>query len=283
MEKLVEVLKPVLKTIALTAGLFLLFWYGGGFSERQSLVLAISLCALYWLLNSFISGIAQFLRREQQFQPFWVHVEPRWYELLYDNNLVSDKGEWEKIQQQVKNLMPSEYNVLRDGITFIVLKPSNGSSYPGLIYRSDLRQRHFGYSGWLHLATQVDFCEPIREFIKKPTDWTGSFFAPEVFIKWGADGYDLGITLDIVDGRYPQRQTLAVLPYAEFGHYHTPWEDFPFKKKWARWRKLRGKRKEALHQHGWKIQGEWEEDPELGHIRYCVEHRFFTVSHNALP
>lgn len=101
---------------------YLLLAYVAGFSVRQSIVLALLMA---WLVGA-IAEIAEIARpaRRKRFSPYYVRVDPNWYDLLLDFKLISKPEEWHTLRESFETLPSTEYRVLRSGFCFTIVNQS---------------------------------------------------------------------------------------------------------------------------------------------------------------
>src|ERR1039458_9291767 len=104
----------------------------------------IALLVLFRPAEKFFKNLVR--AHAGHFEPYRVWIEPNWFQLLLDYGLVKDLDEWHEVWARIDHIPASDYDVLRDGISFTVLKPD-------LIYRDDHKK----------FSTSVKFEEPIME------------------------------------------------------------------------------------------------------------------------
>lgn len=171
-------------------------------------------------------------KKRGEFTPFYVKIEPNWYKLLKDYELIDDKG-WRELMGKFPKNTPGRYNVIRDGIVFTLLESKENRD---LIYWNNTNSFH----------TEVDFRAIIEE-LEKPIDKEGFQYTPEFYVKWGIEGYEIGITTPesskeiVMMGDNNELVKIATLPYAVF---NMPKYRFGIIKA--------DKRKEYLQKFGWK-------------------------------
>jgi hypothetical protein len=241
----------VVKTLVVAGSLYLLFRYAAEFSLRQSIALT-ALGELVWGLFVYGSA-ARYV--EPTFKPFYVRVMPNWLELLRDQNLIKDEKDWQTLYAGVEGRPPSEYSALRSGIMLTVLRTEPRSFLPALVYSNNHRT----------FATEVHVCEPISDRFDP--------LGPEIYLKWGVNGYELGITVVHIErgGLEPRKRlVIAILPYEEFCFY---WYTPQFVAQ--HWEKLRKRRDQLLAENGWTRA-------QSGYSEICLEHKYFRVFHNSI-
>jgi hypothetical protein len=242
--------KNVGKALACIA-LFLFLYLVVGLSYDRSSGLAILLALLlFWRVL-----------KPSHFEPYWVWIKPNWYQLLLDYGLISNLEEWQRITAELQHIPTSDYNVIRDGIRFTVLKPD-------LIYRNDDRE----------FASDVKFTEPLREIsLISSGGWQ---YHPSVSIGFAIQyvqdcAYEIRVTAPDSVKHVGQdengRVVVALLPWVEFGFYR---EEFNLR----RWDKLRAKRDKQMQEHGWTRD---ESEPYHG-APHSVKHKYFTVLHKRI-
>jgi len=249
-----KLVKMLVKALAVAVALLVSFRYMAGFSLKQSIVLTV-LAVAGWEFCVYVQATRH---AEPTFRPFYVRVIPNWYELLRDYNLIRDDQAWLELKAKLERAPASEYIVLRNGITFTVLNAEPHSFWPSLIYSNN--HGNFG--------TKVDFCEAI--------DRIGG---PEVCIKWGVHGYEIGITVSNIEpgGIEPRKWlVIAALPIEEFCLY---WYETEFLVQ--HWQEFKKRRDELLEENGWKRKD--VSIPEI-HVDWPdhIEHRYFTVEHKSI-
>ncbi|TRZ48916.1 hypothetical protein D4Q80_03015 [bacterium] len=192
-------------------------------------------------------------QKQEEFSPVRISIQPKWDELFKDYNIADDNSWDSKVTEE------KEYNVLREGINFTILKPD-------LIYDND----------WHSFKTTVDFRRKIDEVSpnKYGTDFIG------VYINSGIEGYELGIrTPESHEKSFKEKQQykgyfgddsdlikIATIPYSEFLF---PWYVMQSKKK-------KEKIDKNLKKFEWTRQAP---DAELSRVDSSValEHRYFSV------
>ena len=188
---------------------------------------------------------------------------PKWYELLLDHNLIKDIDEWKQILAGLDLIPASDYNLLRDGITFTVLKPAD------LIYRDDRKE----------FSRYVKFEEEIPGI----TYYTarGNTFYSYLSISHAGLGYELRISaqdsLQHLERDEKDHVRAAFLPREAFCFY---WED---KGKFSErhWKRLRATQEKLMEKNGWE---EIEETKPyyIAEIPTHIEHKYFTVWHKRI-
>jgi hypothetical protein len=201
------------------------------------------------------------------FQPYRVSIKPNWYQLLLDFGLIKDLDEWQRIASSLEVVPPSDYNVLRDGITFTVLKPS-------LIYRNDRKE----------FATHVKFVEFLAEVsLLHPDGWEQhpsisvdfAAYAKEM-PREGAYGISLTSTNSVGEQMrdYDGRVVAALLPWAEFRFYREDPGEFELR----RWSKLSAVRDKRRKEFGWEL----EREPESRDEPSLIQHKYFALRHQRI-
>ena len=162
----------------------------------------------------------------------------------------------------MKQFQSGSTQVLRDGIRFTMLKPQ---VLEGLIFRNDRKSFH----------SKVDFRERIDEI--ELLDKRLAFpFNPTAFVRWGANGLDIGISTpgSLSKSVHPLDHsdliTVATLPYSVLEPYGNRAAAF------SSWEKRAAARKKSLAQYGWKQE---EHDSDLPDWPAILEHKYVFVSH----
>jgi hypothetical protein len=91
----------------------------GGFPIRQGIMLWLLLVGLW-------SAIKDAAAEPARFQPYWVSVMPRWYEILTDLKLISSPEDWRSLAKSFRS--SPDYNILRDGVAFTVIQQGGGEA-----------------------------------------------------------------------------------------------------------------------------------------------------------
>ncbi len=244
-------LKDISKVLACVA-LFLLLFFVVGFSFDRSFGLGV-LLALFLFWRAL---------KPPHFEPYWVSIQPNWYQLLLDYGLIKDLEEWQQMASRLEHFPAWDYNVLRDGIRFTVLKPD-------LIYRDDRK----------NFSRYVKFEENIPEitFYTAAGQWPCQ---PSLSIDRDVGGYALRISapdsLQNLQRDEKGHVTAAWLPGEEFSFYR---ED-PGEVNQKRWDKLIASRDKRMRENEWKreeTRGWWGRD-----YPSSIEHKYFTVYHKRI-
>ncbi len=146
-------------------------------------------------------------KKKAEFSPFHIQILPNWYELLKDHKLV-DENSWKELQGKIYSDKKVGYDVLRYGISFTVLRADENSD---LIYNNNRQSFH----------SEVDFREKIED-IKIPNKDIHIPYTPELWVKWGIEGYEMGITTPesfskvIMVGDDNDLIKLTTIPYSLF-------------------------------------------------------------------
>jgi hypothetical protein len=239
-------------------------------------------------------------RAESVFEPFCVSIHPKWYELLSDFKLIGGMEEWHRLREQAERVPASEYNVLRSGFLFTVIQPpSDQGLLPGLTYWNN----HKMFLSKVELSASIveikDVWPGLEEehpFLKHPR-WAQ---LPEVYFKWGAGGYELGLEVQLEwwenlcksggIGELAKVETykdplcgttrllIATLPYSEFDIYYdgVEYDEKSLKKQ-------QESRDQQLAEKGWERKDR-PYNPEDGFQDPWshVEHKYFEVAHREI-
>src|SRR5688572_26026117 len=108
---MLSTLTRLLKALLFAAAVSAVFYFVGGFSTMQSILLALVILLVYSDLHR---------RFPQRITPFNVVVKPHWALLLKDTGL-ADEEKWKAIKPSVPE-RPEAYNVLHSGVSFTVLE-----------------------------------------------------------------------------------------------------------------------------------------------------------------
>jgi hypothetical protein len=253
-------------------------YFVADFSIRQSAALALFAAYVIYGLRMMT------LRPDLIFLPHFIHIRPRWYEILTDLELISAAEEYDKLYQAFNALSPEQYNVFRDGVWFTVLD-SETIGQRTLIYSDDYH----------NFVSKVDF----ERNLKPLTLWRESEepslgeWPVEFFVKGGGGTYRLGVIVPEwwwvrketklggklleIDrcraGIYGTVElTIATIPGSEFTTY---WKrSDPYRKGDDIWRKLCVEDREKF---GWTVEDKPERNsPEM------LKHKYFEVRHRGI-
>jgi hypothetical protein len=110
-----------LREICLVATpIFLLFRFVGGFSVRQSILVALLTHTLYLRFHVFHH---LYIFRKPTFNPYGIHISFKWEQILQDSELIHGDEHWAEIRGKAQSSPAQVHSVLRDGIRFNVLGP----------------------------------------------------------------------------------------------------------------------------------------------------------------
>jgi len=245
-------MKGIIKSVAVFIIVMLCFVYFGNFTNQQAALLA--------LLAVFLYGHLKEKEIKNKFEPFSIQIFPKWYQILKDHKLVDDK-KWKEIQEKIYKDPSEKYNVLKNGITFTILKPE-----PQLVFNNNRN----------YFSADVDFREKIEEI---ETAWgeLNLKYTPEFYIKWGLGQYELGITTGesfskvVMVGDDNELIPLATLPYAEFLPYYGV--------------DINGQAKLKLDQKlkelGWE-RDDYAPDDIIGSFPSSLKHKYFDVNYKGI-
>ncbi len=240
-----------------TAGLisFLALYYGAAFSARQAAALSLFGLALYKFLYEPLKR-ARWI--DEKFLPYWVVVRPKWDELLFDYGLVRTIEELRAIYAQAANTPSSQYNLVRDNITFTVVRPD-------IIFHN--KGNYF--------SRDVDLWLPIEE-VKLPPEIGDTraqemqlTHSPYICVRSRVNGIEIALAKRPSDST---GKVSAVLPHAEFAVYLTKSETNS-----GRLAKLDKARDDLIKQAGWtRKERVIDIAPEM------LEHKYFEVEHKPI-
>lgn len=124
--------KKIIKEILIVAGAFVALRYVASFSLPQSLVLiAIAYAAHTWVIDLLAETV---ISLEEGFDPFYIDVRPNWWNIMLDFKLVESEEEYRQLWDRVHEAPEWKYNLIRDGVRFIVLRPKVDDYKPALVY-----------------------------------------------------------------------------------------------------------------------------------------------------
>jgi len=191
--------------------------------------------------------------KKGQFLPFRVWIHPKWDKLLMDYKMQEqyEKNMEEEKAGLTKNIL-IKFDVLKEAISFTVLKCDEDNH---LIYNDNHHSFH----------TKVYFRETIERirFSIKSLSFT---FSPDLYVKWGIDGYELGITTpESKENEFYDLIAITEIPYGFFGIGQL-----------LKPEQVKGK----LRQYGWVMEEISEE--RLSGRPLEINHKYFTVYYDQI-
>jgi len=190
-------------------------------------------------------------KKKRQFVPVSITILPLWRSLLIDYGVINEEG-WKSLQIN-KDIDPSTYNVLLNGMNFTILKSDDDSV---LIYGKDTNKFY----------SEVDFSAYINEI-----DYSGvpGLLNPCFYVRTYIEGYELGVTtkeslkkgISHRDSRVP----VTTLPFCIF---RLPRYKYGILKQ--------NEEEKMLEKHGWKREERDEYDRMTG-SPYTLKHKYFKV------
>lgn len=252
----------------------LLLWFGGGytlffyvahFGAIQSLILAgVALCAA----DGYRVATKAAERTQAAFEPFWIRIEPNWYNLCQDFKLY-DVANWGELQQKCGAASPADYSVVRNGFSFTMLSPT-------LYYSNDHRS----------FFRDLDFRMPAEEFRPEGGDQMSGSFAPRFYVKRRLAGptksilvIDLGLVTaeSLKRSRYPtddaDEMSVASLPeIVFFGYMHPDLYNYDMM------RKIEEQSNALLADFGWERKKRDPEDRWM-HCPIEITHKYVKVTY----
>jgi hypothetical protein len=267
MNEWLEAAKGLAKNLLRFAAGYAFCFYVGHFTEVQSLIIAfIALCALEG--NRLAFKIAA--KHPQNFEPYWISIEPQWYEICHDFGLaVGEK--WTDLQEKCKS-SSGEYNVLQNGVNLTALSHT-------LFYSND-HKRFF---------TGLDFNISIEEL--RPQAGNRFSFAPQFYVKQTVAGekksrvpvieFGLVTQESIKETFHPADRRanipIAQLPEIVFYAYAHAEDDYSIDKM----EKVEKRTDKLLAQFGW-TKGERDPDDSWLHWPLEIKHKYVHVSYRDL-
>lgn len=261
--------------------------YIADFTLRQSMVLAlIAMLIGYYVreelrkLNERIGNAVE--KPAYKFVPYHIRIDPQWQQLLIDFKLIGSAEQWAQTEKSV-------YEALPYGFSCTILEKQD-EWQEGLIYRGPILGS---------FARTVEFEEVIA-----PIQFEEAPRKLRLFVKPGADGYDLGIVVpekwwDRVKASCPKplkeksgemwyeaELTIATLSYAEFDWYWQPESGvgpgnrsigeprYYIHEKWRE--QIIAQRDEQRIKLGWKEAEHVDGAPNR------IEHSYFAVAHSQI-
>ena len=111
-------IKAVVAYLFAAGFFFLILVYFADFPMRQGFILVL----MWASLTRAVELLAR--RPAGRFSPYYVRVDPNWYDLLMDFKLTSKPEDWQAIRKSFEESPSTEYRVLRNGICFTVVHQS---------------------------------------------------------------------------------------------------------------------------------------------------------------
>lgn len=252
-----------IESVLLMTAMYALFRYSGHFPHEQSGLLALVCGGFAWIVYC----VSQERKKERLFSPFWISIEPAWYAIFLDFKILDEQG-CDALRQQLRSVTAVHgeppYHVLRNGVTFTVLKPD-------LVYWND----RCSFRGSMNLQMEIsEITGEIRSAIFPE-------YEARFCVRSGNVGYEFGIkTAESVqralDSKDPDHGSetglirIATLPYWQFWIYYHGLQ---------RTKKTERQMVQALKEYGWE---EEERDPEFPGWPVSLRHKYFTVHHRPL-
>jgi hypothetical protein len=268
------------------AGLWIALYTLAGFSVRQTTAIVV------------IAGVFEYalwvakLRPSILLVPHRIHIQPRWFAILSDLELIATPEEYDQLHESFSSLPPGQYNVFRDGVCFTVLTSKH------------FGQRTLVYSNDFHtFVSEVDFergLAPLTVADESPLRNSPAPLgptSPRLFVRYGGGGCSMGVivhdwwwekrkeSVTAKTGKLDAREayfdcglirlTLADISVSEFTLY---WERLrPYPKGDQVWEK---RRLEDHAKFGWTDK---DNSPEARrHEDFRLEHKYFYVRHHSI-
>jgi hypothetical protein len=245
---------------------FAFFFYSADFTKGQSGLLG-------WVVGSFMFALYRWKREDRKrlgFTPFRVTITPNWYRLFLDFRVLDEQG-FEALRGQRESaadeIRARRYDVLRDGVTFTVLRPN-------LIFRDDNGS----------FRSSVDLEVEIQEIAGRVDAGLVGFpdYAARLCVKRCPAGYQLGLktaesyqrarSSEHMRGLFedfgPELIRVAVLPYQQF------WPFYGLEPTLKTERQL----VQVLKEQGW----ENTTDRELRGLPLELRHEYFTLHYREI-
>jgi hypothetical protein len=268
MRTVIQALKNIAVLLLWFGGGYTLFFYVAHFSQVQSLILAgVALCAI----DGYRVAMKVAEKTQPAFEPFWVRIQPNWYDLCQDFKLY-DVANWKELQQKCGAANPAEYSVVRNGLNFTMLSPT-------LFYSND-HQTFFG---------ELDFKMPAEEFKPEKSERMFGPFAPRFYVKRSLAGpkknipvIEFGLVTEESQkkSRYPadheDEMPVASLPEIVFFAYMHP-DSYNY----DTMKKIEEQSNAQLAEFGWKQK---ERDPEDSWLNWPFEinHKYVQVTYRGI-
>jgi hypothetical protein len=157
-------MRPVLlylKSIAIFllwfGGCYAVMFYVAHFTEIQSLVLA---AVALFAVDGYRIAMKVAGKVQPEFEPFWISIEPNWYDICNDYGLAAGE-KWKELQEKCKGA--SGFSVLRNGLNFTMLTNK-------LFFSND----HKYFFGELDLKIRIEELRPDANMFS---------FAPQFYVK----------------------------------------------------------------------------------------------------
>lgn len=252
-----------LKELFVVGIAYYVFWRYAHFTEVQAMILAL-------MAGVLVSLFAATRKTSSRFEPFFIRIEPQWFDILHDQQLV-DNEKWKSLNAHYEN-KENAYSVLRDGIAITALGQE--------LYYS---HNHKTFS------SKLDLSEPIPEFQISETRESTSSFTPRFYVKLVLEKYSRNSTfrciqfgLVTVDSLkksiHPADDRanipLATLPYAIFNCYNNGYFALDGKLKEAEIERL-------LKEYGWEHSKRNADDHWLN-LPFEINHKYVRVLYDGV-
>ncbi len=113
--------------------LWIVLLFIGGLPLRQGIVLGLSM-ALIAVPTELVGNI---VRPPTRFTPFYVRLQPNWYQILSDFKILRNVEEWHSVLKSVKRFPSSRYCVVRNCIFFTVLQVAEEFRHPLIFWNGE--------------------------------------------------------------------------------------------------------------------------------------------------
>ena len=268
--------KTVARFVLALVVVFIVLYLPAGFTITQSV--ALTFLVAYVLFRIWqVEG-----KPPLRFVPYYVHVQPSWFKILTDLELILGPHEYDVICETSKPFPADQYNIYRNGVRFTVLDDE------------PIGERTLVYSNDYHcFVSKVHFEMSLAPLTLSHESSQPSLrtYTPDFFVRGGYGAYSFGLIVPewwwerkkgILSGKVEAQEgafgtgtirlTIAHIAGSEFTQY---WSRVtPYKKGDEIWRK---DRVEDRMKFGWTV----EERPETFYPQR-LEHQYVEVHHDKI-
>jgi hypothetical protein len=254
----------LVKPMLLIGFISAVFYYWLNFTINQSVILGFMFSGIYIVLKELEAKTT----KPKDFEPYRVHVNIHWRDLLFKYKLLKNEEEWKQFVERYDNS-----SVVVTGINFTVLS-IDGDNWPYLLYWDDRKIFKYGIPSFEAYIEDLKFPSvPGERF-----EWSPSIFFGH---KTGKQkGYTMGLC---VNGDWwesiktPDITDTEVYKRPESGHVYLILATLPFGELGMDYKERGEDRDKELAVRGWK---KIEQDYEMRGADIGVKHTYFSVSLN---
>jgi hypothetical protein len=261
---------------------YLIFAYIADMPLRWSIVLALVIAGIH---RHLLYVAPKTVRR---FTPYYMNVIPNWYVILSDYKIISGKEHWRKIQDTWEDRPRPQYVFIRDGMSFVFVSQSDDFERT-LIFSNDYN----------FFMSEIDMGEELYGLTmphhRNTLQNVFGDYQPRFFIKYGIEGYDLGVEVESdwwksMKSTCPEplaerqehaygitKLILAKVPLQEFTPYWEPVEyDLTFNDQYEK------RQRQGREKYGWTLLKSRDDDEVRTRQSTQIDHKYFSVEHSEI-